>query len=73
MKPSGILQKKTKKETPFWSNVLALLVVTAVKIVGFVITCLLFYWASVQTFAKLDPMHACAMACALLAAMIIWK
>lgn len=63
-------KSKTKKETPFWAY---LLVVTAVKTVGFVITGLLFYWASVQTFAKLDPMHACAMACAVLAAMIIWK
>lgn len=63
-------KSKTKKETPFWAY---LLVVTAVKTVGFVITCLLFYWASVQTFAKLDPMHACAMAYAVLAAIIFWK
>lgn len=66
-------KSKTKKETPFWANVLALLVVTAVKTVGFVITCLLFYWASVQTFAKLDPMQACAMAYAILVAMIFWR
>lgn len=66
-------KSKTKKETPFWALVLEALLKNGVKTVGFVITCLLFYWASVQTFAKLDPMHACAMACAVLAAMIIWR
>ena len=63
-------KSKTKKETPFWAY---FLVVTAVKTVGFVITCLLFYWVSVQTFAKLEPIQALAMSYAILAAIIFWK
>lgn len=66
-------KSKTKKETPFWALVLEALLKNGVKAIGFVVVMLLFYWASVQTFAKLDPMQACAMACAVLAAMIIWK
>lgn len=66
-------KSKTKKETSFWAYLLSLLVVNAVKTVGFVITCLLFYWASVQALAKLGPMQALAMNYAILAAIIFWK
>lgn len=73
MRKPDIFRTKRKEETPFWAYLLPLLVVNAVKTIGFVIICLLFYWASVQTFAKLEPMQALAMNYAILAAMIFWK
>lgn len=73
MRKPDIFRTKRKEETPFWVYLLYLLVVNAVKTVGFVITCLLFYWASVQALAKLGPMQALAMNYAILAAIIFWK
>lgn len=66
-------KSKTKKETPFWALVLEALLKNGVKAIGFVVVILLFEWAFLNTFSALDPMHACAMAYAVLAAMIIWK
>ena len=66
-------KSKTKKETPFWALVLEALLKNGVKAIGFVVVMLLFYWASVQTFAKLEPIQALAMSYAILAAIIFWK
>lgn len=73
MKPTGILRKKTKKETPFWALVLEALLKNGVKAIMFVLVVLLFTWAFLHTFSALVPMQACAMGYAVLAALIIWK
>ena len=73
MKPTGILRKKTKKEKPFWVLLLKALLKNGVKAIVFVLVVLLFTWAFLNTFSALDPMQACALSYAVLAAMIIWK
>lgn len=66
-------KSKTKKETPFWVLLLEALLKNGVKAIGFVLVVLLFNWSFPNTFSALDPMQACAMGYAVLAALIIWK
>lgn len=66
-------KSKTKKETPFWVLLLNSILKNGVKVIGFVLVLLLFAWAFLNTFSALDPMQACAMGYAVLAALIIWK
>lgn len=64
---------KKERDTPLGILLLCLLVRGLVKLIGFLLTCLLFCWVAYHSFSALEPMEVFAVAFSVLSALIIWR